>query len=130
MPHAVTHIERSSSQNMHKPVLLQESVEALDLQEGEIFLDATFGGGGHSRGVKEKFGDKVRIIALDQDPTVSQRTSDFTVQTLSFRDLDQVLNNESVDGILFDLGISSDQLETSGRGFSFLRDEPLDMRMS
>lgn len=113
---------------MHKPVLLKESVDGLDLKEGEVFLDGTFGGGGHSREVRKRFGDKVRIIALDQDPLVREKNPDFEVRTLNFREMDSL--GESPDAILLDIGLSSDQLETSGRGFSFQKDEPLDMRMS
>lgn len=105
----------------HKPVLLQESIDALDLGPGEIFIDATYGGGGHSKEVRRQF-PTVEVIAIDQDPKVD------AIQA-NFRDLDKVLTRK-VDAILFDLGISSDQLEETGRGFSFLRDEPLDMRMS
>ncbi len=114
-------IEESSNQNMHKPVLLHESIEALDLKPGEIFVDATYGGGGHSKEVKKQF-PTVEVIAIDQDPKVDAITA-------NFRDLDKVLTRK-VDAILFDLGTSSDQLGEFGGGFSFLRDEPLDMRMS
>ena len=106
---------------MHKPVLLHESIEALNLKPGKIFLDATYGGGGHSREVKKQF-PTVKVTAIDQDPKVDAIQS-------NFRDLDKVVT-QKVDAILFDLGISSDQLENSGKGFSFLKDEPLDMRMS
>jgi len=106
---------------MHKPVLLHESISALDLESGEIFLDATYGAGGHSGEVKKRF-PTVEVIAIDQDPKVGAIRA-------NFRDLDRVVSGK-VDAILFDLGISTDQLEDLGRGFSFLRDEPLDMRMS
>jgi 16S rRNA (cytosine1402-N4)-methyltransferase len=105
----------------HKPVLLHESIEILNLGPGKIFLDATFGSGGHSKEARRRF-PTVEVIAIDQDPKVEAITT-------NFRDLDKVVTGK-VDAILFDLGISSDQLEDSGRGFSFLRDEPLDMRMS
>ncbi|MEX2013543.1 MAG: 16S rRNA (cytosine(1402)-N(4))-methyltransferase RsmH [Parcubacteria group bacterium] len=105
----------------HKPVLLHESIEALGLEAGEVFVDATYGGGGHSLEVKRRF-PTVEVIAIDEDPKVNATTA-------NFRDLDKVVTKK-VDAILFDLGISSDQLESSGRGFSFLKDEPLDMRMS
>ena len=112
-----------ASLGKHKPVLLHESIDALDLKEGEIFLDGTYGAGGHTGEVRARWGDKVEVIAIDQDPKVGVITS-------NFKDLDQVLEGRQVDAVLLDLGISSDQLENSGRGFSFLRDEPLDMRMS
>jgi len=106
---------------MHRPVLLHESIDALNLKPNSSFVDATYGGGGHSREVKKRF-PTVEIIAIDQDPEVD-------VITANFRDLDKVLTRK-VDAVLFDLGLSSDQLELSGRGFSFLKDESLDMRMS
>ncbi len=106
---------------MHKPVLLHESIEALGLKPGQIFVDATYGGGGHSKEVKRRF-PMVEVIAIDQNPEAD-------VIRANFRDLDKVVTRK-VDAILFDLGISTDQLEDSGRGFSYLRDEPLDMRMS
>ena len=113
----------------HKPVLLHESISALDLGPGEIFVDATYGSGGHSREVKRLY-PQVEIIPIDRDPKVG-------VTTANFRDLDKVLTKK-VDGILFDLGFSSDQLappELDGvkrgvPGLSFQRDEPLDMRLS
>lgn len=119
---------------IHVSVLLQETISALDLENGEIFLDATIGGGGHSREVLRHF-PKVKIIGLDRDRDAVLYAQKLGIETRqeSFKNLDQVLKELSVgevDAILFDLGISSDQLEHSGRGFSFLRDEPLDMRMS
>lgn len=110
-----------ASRAKHKPVLLHESIEALDLKPGELFVDATYGGGGHSKEVRKLF-PTVEVIAIDQDPEVGAIRA-------NFRDLDKVVTRK-VDAILFDLGISTDQLEDSGRGFSFLRNEPLDMRMS
>ncbi len=114
-------IESGSSQNMHKPVLLHESISALDLQPGETFLDATFGAGGHSREVRRRY-PEVKVMGIDQDPESDATTS-------NFRDLDQVVH-EKVDAILFDLGFSSDQLEGGIPGLSFQRDEHLDMRLS
>lgn len=110
-----------ASPGRHEPVLLHESINALDLKAGEIFVDATYGGGGHSKEVRRQF-PTVEVIAIDQDPEVDAATA-------NFRDLDKVVTKK-VDAILFDLGISTDQLENSGKGFSFLRDEPLDMRIS
>ena len=110
-----------ASLGKHKPVLLHESIEALDLKPGELFVDATYGGGGHSQEVMRQF-PTVEVIAIDQDPDVDAIRA-------NFRNLDEVVTRK-VDAILFDLGISSGQLENSNRGFSFLKDEPLDMRMS
>ncbi|MEK9171952.1 MAG: 16S rRNA (cytosine(1402)-N(4))-methyltransferase RsmH [Patescibacteria group bacterium] len=106
---------------MHKPVLLHESISALNLKPGKIFVDATYGGGGHSMEARRLF-PTVEIVAIDEDPEVDAIRA-------NFRDLDKVLKGK-VDAILFDLGISTNQLESSGRGFSFLKNEPLDMRIS
>lgn len=121
---------------MHKAVLLQESVEALDLERGETLLDGTYGAGGHSREALRRY-PEIHIIALDQDPAVAEamagRPDNIKIYTENFRNLDKVLEKEgvsSVDAIILDLGFSSDQIEAVGRGFSFLRDEPLDMRLS
>lgn len=120
---------------MHKPVLLHETIEALDLKAGEIFLDGTLGSGGHAGEALRRF-PNVRVIGLDQDPEAVERVKarlSIEAKTGSFRNLDKVLDEleiQSVDAILFDLGLSSDQLENSGRGFSFQKDELLDMRMS
>lgn len=120
---------------MHKSVLLHESIDALDLSKGETFLDGTFGGGGHVKEVLKRLGTEVRIIALDQDPEAEKRAEGLGIEFRqeNFRNLDKALSDlgvEQVDAILLDIGLSSDQLEVSGRGFSFRSDEPLDMRMS
>jgi 16S rRNA (cytosine1402-N4)-methyltransferase len=125
----------------HVSVLLHEAIDNLDLSEGDIFLDGTLGGGGHSALVAERFGGDVEIIGLDRDPEALVRseerlrtlTPSLYLRNESFRNLDKVLSDlgiSKVDAILFDLGISSDQLESEGRGFSFQKDEPLDMSMS
>jgi len=125
----------------HIPVLLHESVEGLALTDGNIFVDGTLGSAGHSSLVAERFGDEVEIIGLDRDADALARSEE-KLRTLthsaflrqeSFRNLDQVLLGlgiKKVDAILLDLGISSNQLEESGRGFSFQKDEPLSMSMS
>ena len=125
----------------HVSVLLHESVDNLNLSEGKIFLDGTLGAAGHSVQVAKQFGDTVEIVGLDKDKDAIKRseeklrtlTTNAYLKNESFKDLDQVLESLSisnVDAILFDLGISSDQLDAQGRGFSFQRDEPLDMTMS
>lgn len=127
--------------SQHVPVLLHQSVELLELEAGETFLDGTLGGGGHSALVAERFGKSVKIVGIDRDPAAVARATerlralgaDFICRVKSFRYLDEVLEElgiTTVDAILLDLGLSSDQLEEAGRGFSFQRDEPLDMRMS
>ena len=140
MPQVGQPIEKDLNQSMpdfakamsgkHKPVLLHEGIDALDLQIGEIFLDGTFGGGGHSQEVRRRLGDKIRIIGIDSNPYVAEKNPEFEIKIENFRDLDKILDKIQPNAILFDLGISSDQLEISGRGFSFLKEEPLDMRMS
>jgi 16S rRNA (cytosine1402-N4)-methyltransferase len=121
-------------ESIHRTVLLKETIDGLLApqeagKENLLVLDATFGGGGHSMEVLRRF-PKAKIIALDQDKS-AWRNNDkrISFHNKNFSDLDNVLKDEKVDGIIFDLGLSSDQLDNSGRGFSFLRDEPLLMTM-
>src|SRR3989338_7541822 len=125
---------------IHKTVLLNEIVDALNLcKGGGVVVDGTFGGGGHSLDICHRY-KGVKIIALDQDKSAwrnakekfSNVDCDITFVNSNFQDLDQVLKEKGilkVNGVILDLGISSDQLESSGRGFSFLKDEPLYMTM-
>jgi 16S rRNA (cytosine1402-N4)-methyltransferase len=125
----------------HIPVLLKEVIDGLDFQkEDKNFLDATFGGGGHSSEVCKKF-PWIKIIALDVDREATAKGQKnlkedgcpFEIVTENFRNLDKVLSDlrvQKLDKILFDLGFSSDQMESSGRGFSFQRDEPLIMTLA
>lgn len=124
---------------MHKPVLLNESVEGLNLKPGEIFFDGTLGSGGHTNAVIERY-PKVRVLGIDQDPEAIMRVGEklkIETRLSNFRHLDSALKSfglTKVDAILLDIGLSSDQLDPPaggvGRGFSFQKDEPLDMRMS
>ena len=125
---------------MHKPVLLHEAVEALGLSEGKVFLDGTLGSGGHSAEVATLYGEKVTIIGLDRDQDALRRSGEklrnlhakHFLKLKSFREMDEALEEvgvSSVDAILLDLGISSNQIEESGRGFTFQKDEPLLMTM-
>jgi 16S rRNA (cytosine1402-N4)-methyltransferase len=125
---------------IHIPVLKKEVLEALNLHEGDIFLDGTIGGAGHSSLVAEKFGGEVEIIGLDRDVEALDRSTEKLsslssvtfLRQASFRNMDEVLGGlgvSQVNAILLDLGISSDQIESSGRGFSFQKDEPLEMTM-
>jgi 16S rRNA (cytosine1402-N4)-methyltransferase len=126
---------------MHIPVLLQEAIDGLNLKEGDIFVDGTLGSAGHSSEVARRFGDSVEIVGLDRDIEALERsdeklrslTSAHYLKLESFRNLDTVLESlgmKEVNGVLLDLGISSDQLENSGRGFSFQKVEPLHMSMN
>lgn len=131
-------------QSVHRTVLLNETIEGLHLggTKTPIVVDATFGGGGHSLEVCRLYPSS-KIIALDQDKGVFEKVQekfekldktkcDISLVNLNFRDMDKALEQEGVekvDGIIFDLGLSSDQIENSGRGFSFIRDEPLLMTM-
>jgi len=121
----------------HDTVLLHEAVEALQVKADGIYVDGTFGRGGHSRLILEKLGANGRLIALDKDPAAveaAQAISDtrFRIAHSGFAHLAEVLNAlsvEKVDGVLLDLGVSSPQLDDRQRGFSFRFDSPLDMRM-
>jgi 16S rRNA (cytosine1402-N4)-methyltransferase len=119
-----------AKESVHKAVLLNETIEGLDLADKSLVLDCTFGGGGHSREILKKY-PKIKIIALDQDQNVFKDFSDkrISFKNINFRNLDEALGRQKVDGIIFDLGLSSDQLENSGRGFSFMKKEPLYMTM-
>ena len=124
----------------HISVLKRESIDGLAIKKGDIIIDGTLGGGGHTFEMIKRWGNSIKIIGLDLDIDAKERTlkligdtiSDFTFVNAGFQDIDKVikdLNIESIDGILLDLGISSFQLEVAGRGFSFLKDEPLLMTM-
>lgn len=123
--------------SVHKSVLLNETIEGLNLEKGGNVLDATFGGGGHSLEILKRY-KNVKVVAMDQDKGVwevaKDKFKDLNIKFYNenFRNLDKALKNEGireVDAVLFDLGLSSDQLESSLRGFSFMKDEPLLMTM-
>jgi len=121
----------------HTTVLLHEAVEALQVKQQGIYVDGTFGRGGHSRLILQKLGPAGRLIALDKDPAAvaaGREISDARFQLVhsGFAELGKVLHSlsvEKVDGVLLDLGVSSPQLDDAERGFSFRFDAPLDMRM-
>ena len=124
----------------HAPVLLDESLDALAIREDGIYIDCTFGRGGHSAAILAKLGDKGRLIALDRDndavASASKRLGGdprFVIEHASFDRLADIATRHGVagkvDGVLLDLGVSSPQLDDARRGFSFMNDGPLDMRM-
>jgi 16S rRNA (cytosine1402-N4)-methyltransferase len=135
---------------VHRPVLLAECIEALDIRVDGVYVDGTFGRGGHSAEIFKRLGRAGQLIAIDRDPqavTAGQQlgeewrtrasesgaeTGRFVIEHAAFSQLDAVLDAHSVtgiDGILLDLGVSSPQLDDASRGFSFRLDGPLDMRM-
>ena len=122
----------------HRPVLLEQTLSALDVQPDGIYLDGTVGGGGHSFAIASRL-TTGRLIALDQDPDAIQEASrrlegmPVTIVRRNFRRMGDVLDElgvDGVDGILMDIGVSSHQLDAAERGFSYHADAPLDMRMS
>ena len=119
----------------HNPVLLKESVDALDIKEDGIYIDVTFGGGGHSREILSRLGAKGRLFAFDQDPDAQDNKIDddrFVLIAENFRHITRFLKFyriQKVDGILADLGVSSHQFDQAERGFSTRFDADLDMRM-
>ena len=121
----------------HAPVLLEAAVEALAVRQSGTYVDGTFGRGGHSRVLLGRLGAAGRLVAFDQDPEAvecARQIADerFRIEHASFDSIDERLRARgiaSVDGILLDLGVSSPQLDTAERGFSFRNDGPLDMRM-
>ncbi|WP_088329986.1 16S rRNA (cytosine(1402)-N(4))-methyltransferase RsmH [Lacimicrobium sp. SS2-24] len=128
-----------SEQQAHQSVLLQESLQALAIKPDGIYLDATFGRGGHSRAILQQLGDNGRLIALDRDPAAIDAATSladdqrFSIVHSPFSRLQDVVEqldlSGQLDGVLMDLGVSSPQLDDAERGFSFMRDGPLDMRM-
>lgn len=124
----------------HNPVLLNESIDGLNIKSGDVIVDGTLGAGGHTLEIIRRFGNKVKIICFDLDSDaitraknlINKTDGDVIYKNTGFQNIDQVLdelNIDKVDGILLDLGISSFQLEEGDRGFTFLKDEPLLMTM-
>ncbi len=124
----------------HISVLLQESVDALAIKPKGIYVDCTFGRGGHSRVILNQLSDDARLIAIDQDPSAIAYAKAhfddprFEIVQGNFKDLGEIIEARGltgkIDGVLMDLGVSSPQLDEAERGFSFMRDGPLDMRMN
>ncbi|MGD9000146.1 MAG: 16S rRNA (cytosine(1402)-N(4))-methyltransferase RsmH [Granulosicoccaceae bacterium] len=124
----------------HRPVLLDEVLAALSLRPDGLYVDGTFGRGGHARAVLQRLGENGRLLALDRDPQairvaqqLAEQDSRFTIKQGSFTTMQAQVENlgwtGKVDGILLDLGVSSPQLDDPSRGFSFQHNGPLDMRM-
>ena len=120
----------------HNPVLLQESIDALAIKEDGVYVDVTFGGGGHSREILKRLGPNGRLFAFDQDPDALENEIEderFTLIPENFRFISRFLRFhriKKVDGILADLGVSSHQFDEAERGFSIRFDGDLDMRMN
>lgn len=125
----------TSMNNYHEPVLLRQSIEGLNIHPNGMYVDVTFGSGGHSRAILEKLGPNGQLIAFDQDEDALQNTikdKRFTLTQANFKNLKKFLKLyqiEKVDGILADLGVSSHQFDDETRGFSIRWDGLLDMRM-
>lgn len=120
----------------HNPVLLQESIDALSIKEDGVYVDVTFGGGGHSREILKRLGSEGRLFAFDQDPDALGNLIDderFVLIPENFRFISRFLRFHrirKVDGVLADLGVSSHQFDEADRGFSTRFDGDLDMRMN
>jgi len=125
------------SVSSHRTVLLEEAVEALRIRADGVYVDGTFGRGGHSRGILARLAASGKLIAMDRDAAAIAAAGEMADPRLmvchgAFGSLREVLRGvgfERVDGVLLDLGVSSPQLDEAGRGFSFRFDGPLDMRM-
>lgn len=124
----------------HVSVLLDECIEALNIKEDGIYVDCTLGGGGHSYEIVKRLSNNGRLIGIDQDTSAlsaaKERLKEFNNVTYvhnNFYNIDSILkelNIDKVDGVLMDLGVSSYQLDEAERGFSYMKDAPLDMRMN
>ena len=131
----------TSASGEHTPVLLDEALAALQVREGGRYLDATFGRGGHTAAILERVGKDGRVVAIDRDPEAIRAGRErfgtderLTLVMGPFSQLASVAvergTSRGFDGVLLDLGVSSPQLDNAARGFSFMQDGPLDMRMN
>jgi len=126
----------TTAETYHVPVLLKESVDGLDIKPDGIYVDVTFGGGGHSREILRRLGSEGRLFSFDQDEDAEQNIVDdsrLTFVRSNFRYLKNWMRYydvERIDGLLADLGVSSHHFDDAERGFSFRFDAPLDMRMN
>ena len=126
----------TTAESYHVPVLLQESIDGLAIQPGGVYVDVTFGGGGHSKEILKHLGAEGHLYSFDQDADAEQNIVDddrFTFVRSNFRYVKQWMRYfgvDHVDGLLADLGVSSHHFDDAARGFSFRFDAPLDMRMN
>jgi len=127
--------------NTHRPVLLDEAVGALAIRNDGVYLDGTFGRGGHSEKILSCLGPQGRLLAMDQDPRAIEEAQQkfsneprFEIVQKNFEKMEAFVAEkgliQKIDGVLLDIGVSSPQLDDASRGFSFLRSGPLDMRMN
>lgn len=131
----------TDSHSEHLPVLLDETVAGLAVKSDGIYVDGTFGRGGHARAILSQLSESGHLLGLDKDPaaiaegqSLAQQDNRFSIEQCSFSELKAPVNERlwqgKVDGILLDVGVSSPQLDIAERGFSFQKDGPLDMRMN
>ena len=129
-------MSQETGNEYHKPVLLTESIDGLDIKPGGIYVDATFGGGGHSREILSRMDSTAHLYSFDQDADAERNIVDddrFTFVRSNFRYLKnwmQYYGIQHIDGLLADLGVSSHHFDDETRGFSFRFDAPIDMRMN
>jgi 16S rRNA (cytosine1402-N4)-methyltransferase len=126
----------AAAEPVHAPVLLQETLAGLAIRPDGTYVDATYGRGGHARAVLGRLGSGGRLVVVDRDPeAIDHARQEFgtdsrvRIQQATFDRLLELLGDACADGVLLDLGVSSPQLDDPARGFSFMRDGPLDMRM-
>ncbi|MFK0572878.1 16S rRNA (cytosine(1402)-N(4))-methyltransferase RsmH [Endozoicomonas sp.] len=129
--------DQLKAEHVHKTVLLHEAVDALLTDPAGVYVDGTFGRGGHSRLILSLLEEQGQLIGIDKDPAaiatgleLERDDPRFSIYHGSFTDVDSVNGDQPVDGILLDLGVSSPQLDDPERGFSFMKEGPLDMRMN
>lgn len=126
----------TNNQKYHVPVMLKESLDGLSIRPDGVYVDVTFGGGGHSRAIYELLNEKGRLISFDQDPDAKKNAWDaanFDFIAANFAFLSnhlRLLGIQKVDGVLADLGVSSHQFDVEERGFSIRGEAVLDMRMN
>ena len=126
----------TTAETYHVPVLLNESIDGLDIKSDGIYIDVTFGGGGHSKEILRRLGKKGHLYSFDQDPDAEKNIVNddrFTFVRSNFRYLKNWMRYygvDHIDGLLADLGVSSHHFDDETRGFSFRFDAPLDMRMN